>query len=291
MQWKIRMLLAQQIVNGLSIGLNYALIALGLTLVFGVLHVINFGHGQVVMIGALAALYAAELLNLPYVLTLPVAAAAAGLLGVVLHLAAVRPVVRRRDGHQDVLLTTFAAGLLIHEAVLASRGPAPARFDGIPGVLHVGPLMLTNQRLFIIIVAGLTLLALLYLIRMTRFGNELRALAENEFAARAVGIDTGKVILVTFAMSAAIGGLGGALLAPLSAFSPNIGQGALMTAFVIVVAAGLGSVWGTVAFAALYGILESVLSLTFDQGMASATVSGLMLLILIARPNGLFGKA
>jgi branched-chain amino acid transport system permease protein len=285
------MLFAQQFVNGLSVGLNYALIALGLTLVFGVLHVINFAHGQVVMIGALAALYAAEALGLPYIATIPFAAVAAGALGMVLHLAAVRPVARRRDGHQDVLLTTFAAGLLIHEAVLATRGPAPSRFDGIGGVMHLGPLMLTHQRLFIILAAGLTLLGLLYLMRATRFGTELRALAENEFAARAVGIDTGRIVLLTFALSAAIGGVGGALLAPLSALSPNLGQASLLTAFVIVVAAGLGSVWGTVAFAALYGILESILSLAFDQGMASATVSALMLLVLLARPNGLFGTA
>ena len=285
------MIFLQQGLNGLSIGLNYALVALGLTLVFGVLHVINFGHGQVVMLGALAGLIALDQLGLPYVASLGVATVACGVVGGVIYLVAVKPVVRRPTGRQDVLLATFAVGILLNESVLGLRGPAPARVRGIPGVTQMGSITLSNQRLFIIAVVVAILACLLILLRKTRFGVELRAVAQSDYAARIVGINVDRVVFVTFVLSAAVAGLAGVLLAPLSAFSPQLGQSSLFTTFVIVVAAGLGSVGGGVLFAILYGILEALLSLMFDQDVAGALISVGVLLILLLRPNGLFRGA
>ena len=285
------MILLQQGLNGLSIGLNYGLVALGLTLVFGVLHVINFGHGQVVMIGALAGLTVINAFGLPYVTALPVALMTCSVVGAFVYVIAVKPVIGRPTGRQDVLLATFATGIMLNESVLATRGPAPAPVRGIPGVVEWGALTLSNQRIFIVAVVLTALVFVLVLLRRTRFGTELRAVAQNDYAARIVGIDVGRVVFLTFVLSAALAGLAGVLLAPLSAFSPQLGETSLFNAFVIVVAAGLGSVGGSVLFAVLYGVLEALLSLWFDQDVAGALISAGMLLILLLRPNGLFGRA
>ena len=285
------MIVLQQALNGLSIGLNYALVALGLTLTFGVLHVINFGHGQVVMIGALAGLTVIDAFGLTYVASLPVALFACSIVGALIYVVAVKPVILRPSGRQDVLLATFAVGILLNESVLATRGPAPAGFRGIPGVIEWGALTLSNQRIFIVAVVLLVLAFVLVLLRYTRFGVEMRAVAQSDYAARVVGINVERIVFLTFILSAAIAGLAGVLLAPLSAFSPQLGDTSLFTAFVIVVAAGLGSAGGAVLFAVLYGVLEALLSLAFDQDVAGALISAAMLLILLLRPNGLFGRA
>jgi branched-chain amino acid transport system permease protein len=110
--------LLQQIANGLSVGMGYALVALGLSLIFGVLHVINFSHGEIFMIGGLVTLIATTLLGLPYLLALPIAGIAGAALGLCVNWLAVQPLLKRRDGGADVLLSTFAVSILIHQAVL-----------------------------------------------------------------------------------------------------------------------------------------------------------------------------
>ena len=196
--------LLQQLANGLSVGMGYALVALGLSLIFGVLHVINFSHGEIFMIGGLVTLIVTTLLGVPYLLALPVAAVAGAILGLGVNWLAVQPLLKRRDGGSDVLLSTFAVSILIHQAVLLFWGPAPARLDGLPGTLEIGPVVLTSQRLFVLAAGFALLIALEWGLRRTRFGTELRAVAQSEFAARVVGIDVGRINLRTFVIAAVI---------------------------------------------------------------------------------------
>ena len=280
--------LLQQFVNGLSVGLGYGLIALGLTLIFGVLHVINFGHGEIVMIGALAVLLAVTTLGLPYIVALPVSLVVGAVMGWIINIIAVQPLLARVEGRTDVLLATFAIGILFHETVLATWGRAPARVPGIPGAFSLGPVSLTGHRLFVIVTAVITLIVLEFLLKKTRFGVEMRAVAQSEYAARVVGIDLKAVSARTFILAAAVAGLGGGLLVPIMSFSPQIGDSALLKGFIIVVLAGLGSVSGAVGCALLVGVTEAMLAFFISPGTVNGVVSVLMLTSLLIRPQGIF---
>ncbi len=281
--------LVQQLLNGLSIGFGYALIALGLALAFGVLHVINFGHGEVVMLGALSVVLATTYLGVPYLAALPLSVLVGGLVGWVFNALAVAPLLPRPEGRTDILLTTFAVGVLFNQAVLSVWGPAPARVDGLQGRIDLAGIGLTGQRLFIIGASIAALFVLDRLARKTRFGVELRALSQSERAARVVGIDVRSVGTKAFLLASAIGGLGGALLAPITSYSPLLGQAVLIKAFVIVVLGGLGSSAGAVVCALGIGVLEAMLGMAMEEGMAVAAVYSLMLLVLLVRPQGLLG--
>src|SRR5690606_19145726 len=152
-------LLLQQAVNGLTQGMAYALVALGLTMIFGVLHVINFAQGELYMLGGLVTVLVTSMLGVPYLAALPLAVVAVVIVAAVVDRIAVKPVLPKKDGPSTVLLTTFAVSLMLHQTVLSIWGPNPARVEGISGSLSVGPLVITNHRLFLLI-AGIALLAL-----------------------------------------------------------------------------------------------------------------------------------
>ncbi|MBN9541160.1 MAG: branched-chain amino acid ABC transporter permease [Alphaproteobacteria bacterium] len=280
----------QQIANGLSVGMGYALVALGLSLIFGVLHVINFAHGETFMIGGLVTLIATSLLGVPYLLALPIAGVAGALLGFAINHLAVQPLLQRRDGGADVLLATFAVSILIHQAVVVLWGPAPARIDGLAGTIEIGSVVLTSQRLFVLAVGIAFLVALEWCLKRTRFGTELRAVAQSQFAARVVGIEVDRVNLRTFVIAAVIAGVGGGLLSPVILYSSLMGQVVIIKAFVVVVIGGMGSIVGAVVCGLLVGLLESMLSLVTSEGTATAIIYSLLLAVLLVRPYGLAGK-
>ena len=280
----------QQIANGLSVGMGYALVALGLSLIFGVLHVINFAHGETFMIGGLVTLIATSLLGVPYLLALPIAGVAGALLGFAINRLAVQPLLQRRDGGADVLLATFAVSILIHQAVVVLWGPAPARIDGLAGAIEIGSVVLTSQRLFVLAVGIAFLVALEWCLKRTRFGTELRAVAQSQFAARVVGIEVDRVNLRTFVIAAVIASVGGGLLSPVILYSSLMGQVVIIKAFVVVVIGGMGSIVGAVVCGLLVGLLESMLSLVTSEGTATAIIYSLLLAVLLVRPYGLAGK-
>jgi branched-chain amino acid transport system permease protein len=282
-------LVLQLLANGVSTGVGYALVALSLTLVFGVLHVINFAHGELFMVGALAALLGTRA-GIPYALTLPLAVVAGILLGVVLDWVCVRPLLARGGDKTEVLLSTFAASILVYEGVLLVYGSQPADVSGVPGVLSLGPVALTWQRIFIL-VAGILLLAGLELVlRRTRFGKEMRAVAQSPFAASVVGIRIRRINSMTFVLAAAIAALSGALLAPAIFFSPGMGHATMIKAFVVVVMGGLGSARGAVIFGLLLGVFEALAGGILSEGFAGVAVYALMLATLLWRPTGLLGR-
>ncbi len=283
-------LIAQQIVNGLSAGMAYALVALGLTLIFGVLHVINFAHGEFYMLGGLVAVLAVRQLGLPYLLLLPMVPVLLAVAGLLVERLSVGPLLPRQDGLSDALLATYAVSLLLADLVLAARGPAPERIDGLEGSLQLGAVVITHQRLFVF-VAGLVLIAGLdWMLRRTRFGKQMRAVAQNRFAAQLVGIDVKALGSRTFMLGAAIAGLAGALLVPISQFTPLMGHNVVIKAFVVVVVGGMGSVPGAVVCGLALGVVEALLGLALPEGFTTALVYSLLLVTLLIRPQGLFGK-
>jgi branched-chain amino acid transport system permease protein len=242
------------------------------------------------MLGALTMVVAGKL-GLPYLAALPLAAIVGILVGWVVNAVAVEPLLPRADGRTDILLTTFALGVLANQLVLSTWGPAPARVEGIHGAVTVGALSLSGQRRFIIGASLFTLVALDRVLRKTRFGVEMRAIAQSPQAARVVGIDIRRVGRRTFLLAASIAGFGGALLAPITSYSPLLGQAVLLKAFVIVVLGGLGSPTGAVVCALLIGVLEAGLSLYLPEAVTSMAVYSLMILTLLLRPTGLMGRS
>jgi branched-chain amino acid transport system permease protein len=281
-------LLAQQVFNGFSAGMSYALIALGLTLVFGVLHVINFAHGELYMIGGLAAVALVGTLGAPYLLAVPAAGLAAAGVAWIVDKAAVSPVVERPDGGGSALLGTYACSILILEAVLWLQGPAPVRIDGIGGSLQIGPDTITLQRLAVIGAGFLLLIAIRHFLLRTSVGRDLRAVAQDGFAARVIGIDVPRVRTVTFVVAAFVAGFVGALMVPIVLFTPMMGQHIVIKAFVVVVIGGMGSVSGAIIAGIGLGFLEIVLRSFFMDGIAQALLYSLLIVALLIRPQGLF---
>jgi branched-chain amino acid transport system permease protein len=284
-------LLAQQFVNGLSLGMGYVLVALGLTLIFGILRVINFAHGEIYMAGGLFAVLAARELGLPYAGALVIAVAGAALLAWTIDLIAVRPMVNRKNGHATVLLSTFAVSLLLYHSTLFGLGPAPLRLAGMDDVTNFGPVTISHQRMLVLLAGLAALVALELMLRRSRLGKEMRAVAQNAFAARVVGIDVARVGTVAFVLAGALAGFAGALLTPIALFTPLMGQHVIIKAFVVVVIGGMGSVTGAVVCGLALGVLEAVGGSYIPSGLVLAVIYSLMIVMLLVRPRGLFGNA
>ena len=283
-------LLLQQTVNGLTQGMAYALVALGLTMIFGVLHVINFAQGELYMLGGLVAVVATSMLGLPYAAAIPLAIVAVVAVAAVVDRVAVRPVLPQKDGPSTVLLSTFALSLLIHQGVLTAWGPNPARVEGVAGSVSLGPVVVTGDRLLVLAAGLVILFAIEFALRRTALGRRVRAVAQSEFAARVVGIDVARVRTLTFLGAAGVSGVAGALMAPVSLFTPSMGQHTIITAFVVVVIGGMGNATGAVVCGLALGVLEALASTVMPQDLGTAAIYGLLLVSLLIRPTGLFGK-
>lgn len=281
----------QQLFNGLSAGMAYALVALGLTLIFGVLHVINFAHGEFYLMGGLGLVVIVQATGIPYPVAVLGAVIVAAAVSWIVDRVVVRDVVDRPGGFSTVLLATYAVSLLVSQAVFFTWGSAPQRVDGIPGILEIGGVTITYQRL-VVVFAGMAVLVVLDLVlRRSALGRETRAVAQDAFAARVVGIDVRRVRTVTFVISGAIAGLAGALLTPISLFSPHMGEAVLIKAFVVVVIGGMGNVGGAVVAGVSLGLLEAILGRFIAPGFALALIYSLLVAVLLVRPNGLLSPS
>lgn len=281
-------LLSQQFVNGLTQGVAYAFVALGLTMIFGVLHVVNFAQGEFYMLGGLVAVVLVRTLGVPYLAGVPLAIAAVVIVAWVVDRLAVGPVLDERDGNSMVLLTTFAFSLLILHTVLGAWGPTPVRIDGIRGGFQLGPVYISAQRLLVLAAGVAALAAIEFVLRRTIIGKQIRALAQSPFAASVVGINVPLVRTVTFLGAAGLAGFAGALLIPVTLFTPTMGQHVIINAFVIVVIGGMGNAFGAVTCGLLLGILQSYASTFLPQEVGNALIYALLLAALLVRPQGLF---
>ncbi|MBI2726279.1 MAG: branched-chain amino acid ABC transporter permease [Polaromonas sp.] len=283
-------LLIQQLANGLALGMCYALVALGLTLVFGVLHVINFAHGEFYMLGGASVALLSSKAGVPYGYACVAAILIVCVVAWVVDLVAVKPVLEKKDGITTVLLTTFAISLLLEHGALGFIGPAPIRVDGLEGSLEVGKILMTWQRVLVIVVGIVLLCGIELILRKTLLGKRIRGVAQSAHAARVVGIRIDAIKTITFVGAAATAALAGSLLTPIVLFTPVMGQHIVISAFVIVVIGGMGNVSGAVICGLLLGAVESLSSVFLPQELAAAAIYALLLLTLLVRPQGLFAK-
>jgi urea transport system permease protein len=286
----------QNVVYGLSLGSVLLLAAIGLAITFGVMGVINMAHGEMVMIGAYTTFVVQEWIrfNNPELfawslaIAVPLAFLVAGSVGVAIE----RGVIRFLYGRPlETLLATWGISLILQQTVRTIFGPTN-REVGSPswmsGSLEIGQLSITYNRLYIFIFSLTVFVLLLFVLRFTRFGLEMRAVTQNRPMAASMGIRTSRVDALTFGLGSGIAGVGGVALAQIDNVSPNLGQGYIIDSFLVVVFGGVGSLFGTLVGAMTLGIANKLL-----EPWAGAVLGKIVLLVLIIlfiqkRPRGLF---
>ena len=280
-------LLWQTAINAMYAASYMSLIAVGLVMIFGVMGVINFAHGELYMVGAYCVvfLYAQE--NFPFLLAAAAGLVFVGLVGLFMERAMFRPL---RDNPLSGLIASIGFLLILQTLVVLGFG---RRMGHVPPTTHekfeVFGAVLTYQRLFVIVAAIVLLVALWAFLKRTKFGWALRACAQDAEAAALQGISMTQTARIAMFIGAALAGVAGALTAPLVSPTPYIGHSVIVTAFIIIIVGGIGSLEGAVIAAVLYAFVHTFVTTFFDGVIANIVGLALMLAVLVVRPTGLFG--
>jgi branched-chain amino acid transport system permease protein len=280
----------QHLVNGLVQGALYALVAVGLTLVYGVLEVVNFAHGELYMLAAFALYLLFGQLHVTYPLAILLSIGL--LMGLGWGLARVAVVPHLRRPFEATVLSTLAASIILQNGarLLFTATPRQVSPPWEELILSLGDVTVTGQRLLILITALLAFAGLHRFIRRSRMGKAMRAAAQNKEACRMVGIDVGRVATQTLALGAGLSGLAGAMVAPLYDIFPAIGTTAVLKSFAVVIMGGMGNVPGAMLAGVLLGLGESLAGGYVSTTAKDALSFSLMILVLLVRPEGLFGR-
>lgn len=277
----------QQVVNLLVLWSTYTMIAIGLSLVFSVMRVINFAHAQLYVVGAYAVYVFVATLHWNYFAALVVAGAIAAVIGSLTERFVIRPV---GDNALRAMIGTLGVLLAIEGGVLVLFGPQdkyiPAPF---PGQVTVLSAFIPVQKLVVAAVALATVLGLFAYLRWAKVGQALRALAQDSLAARLQGVRVQQLRLIGFAIGSFLAGLAGALILPLASVNPSTGDPILVKMFIIIVLGGLGSIEGAVVGAGLLALIETV-GVTFLGDFAILGIYLLVVVVLIVRPKGLLAR-
>jgi branched-chain amino acid transport system permease protein len=287
--------LGQQIVNGVFLGSIYALFALGYTLVFGVLDILNLAHQAVFMLCAFIALTLVSVLHLHMLVALPIAIAAAGVLGLFLERFAFRPLRGRADSNISGLISSLAAATVFESIAIGVWGPDVSRFPfgAVPDRhLRVGDAIVSEVQVVIIAISVVMMGALTWLVRRTKLGRQIRAVAESPVAARILGVNVDRVIAASFFISSALGGAAGVLFGlAFNSVSPDVGRSIELKGLAVIILGGMGSVFGAVVAGFALGIVEVFTVAQIGSSYRDAVSFGILFLILLVRPRGLFGHA
>ena len=283
-------LLFGQLLLGLINGAFYALLSLGLAIIFGMLNIINFAHGALFMLGAFVAWGMLEYLGINYWFALILAPLVVGAFGVVLE----RTMIQRlyKLDHLYGLLLTFGMALIIEGLARNEFGSSgmPYRIpQALTGATDLGFMFLPNYRGWVVIAAAIVCLATWLVIEKTRLGSTLRAATENAPLVQAFGVNVPRLITLTYGAGVALAAFAGVLAAPIYSVNPNMGSNFIIVVFAVVVIGGMGSIGGSILTGFGLGIIEGLTKVFYPQ--ASATVIFVvMVIVLLTRPAGLFGK-
>jgi branched-chain amino acid transport system permease protein len=286
-------LVLQQVVNGVTIGVVYALIAVGLTLVFGILDVINFAHGEFYMIGAFLTHALTVRLGLDYFVALLLTIVGGAVVGLVAERLTVRQL---KDRHMfTVVLSTLGLSIFLQNGALLTLGPDPREIELAWGSrpLIIGGVVITFLRVAVLATGATLIVALTWFIRRTIWGMAMRAVATNRAAAALMGISVDRIYALTFAIGAALAGVAGGLLGAMFTIEPSMGEWAVVKAFSVVIMGGMGNVPGAVLGGIILGVTESLGAGFLPGGTSYKDGIGyaILILVLLCRPQGLFGRA
>lgn len=289
MEW-LQFVLAPQMINGLSIGVAVVLIALGLTIIFGLLDVINMAHGEFYAMGAyLAVALLATGMSFWWALVLtPVLMAA---LGFVTERGLIQRVFHSKDRHTLTLLLTFGVAVVLEDALKIVFGANPLRLEApISGATEMVGLFFPNYRLFVMLFGGALIAAVWLLVFRTSLGAIVRAAAFDRNMSASLGVPVQRVYAGTFAFGVALAGIAGVLLAPIYSVFPTMGKDFVLIAFSVVIIGGMGSIKGALLAGLLLTQVQSISSLYISPVWSDPLLFGIMVLVLMWRPQGLFGK-
>lgn len=283
--------------NGLIMGSFYALMAIGLTLIFGLLRIVNFAHGEFYMVGAYAYTLTALKLGLSVWFGLPVAFVVGGIVGWLTERTLMRPLYAGYTSwglmkDEYAVVVTFALSLLLINLVDKVIGPYAVRGPSLVDIprLPLGPIALTGHKLIATIVAFAMIIGTALFIRYSLWGRQIQAVAQNRLGASLAGIDTTKTSSIIFTLSGALAALSGALLAPIINTTPDVGSFPAIKSYVIVVLGGMGSIAGSIVASLLLGVLENFGAVYISYDYRDTFGLVILILVLLIRPQGLFGE-
>ena len=283
-------MLASSVVSGVMLGAIYALVASGLTLVFGVVKIINFAQGALLTVALYGVYLLTADLGIEAYLTLPLVAAGMGALGYLIQVSLINRVIRKERISQ--LLITFGLGLALENACLAIFGGDYRSVNVSFGarVVTVAGVRVSVVDLIAVAGAALSVAFLVLFLRKTRVGTAIRVVAQQPDSAELAGIDVRRMYALAFAIGSALVGVAAVLIAPMYSIQPAEGDTFGVIAFIVVILGGLGSVAGASGAAMLIGIGQSVFATVVNVQMSTAFIFGVFIVLMILRPNGLFGR-
>ncbi|HEY1728212.1 MAG TPA: branched-chain amino acid ABC transporter permease [Candidatus Baltobacteraceae bacterium] len=281
-------LVAIEILNGIVLGVIYALVAAGLTLIFGMLDIPNFAHGAFYALGAYVAYTAMTHAGFP--LALLAAPLAVGLVGIIIDALFIRRLARA--GHTYQILFTLGLVLIVQESIVLIWGPNPLSVEvprGLTGGIALGIISFPYYRVFLAVVAALLIAAVWIVLERTKLGAVIRAGIEDPEMVDAIGYDVQRLFTLVFGIGVALAAIAGALILPLRGGQPAMGNELNALSFVVVVIGGLGSFAGAVVAGILVGLVQSLMSIVFPAADEVAIFVA-MAVVLLVRPQGLFGR-
>lgn len=283
--------LLQIVVSGILLGGVYAMFATGLNLIFGVMKIINLGHGELMMLGAYVTFFMFTQAGLNPLLSLPLTAAIVGLLGVLLQIGLVERVVNQ-PMINSLLLTFGLSTLMMGVALnLWTSNYRSVNYEALSGSWNIGELAVSKARAVAFLISVLVTVGMWLFLNRTNFGKAIRATSEHPDVAQLVGIDIRQVRYVTFGLGSAMAAISGALISIIFTINPEMGRMFIGKGFAIIVLGGLGSFVGGLLGAIVLGVGETVTAFYTSTQVSEGVAYAILLLVLIIRPSGFFGKA
>ncbi|WP_334192457.1 branched-chain amino acid ABC transporter permease [Pararhodobacter sp.] len=281
-------LLLGQLLIGLINGSFYAMLSLGLAIIFGLIHVVNFAHGAQYMLGAFVALLLLNHLGIPYWGALFIAPVVVGAFGLLMEQTILKPL--RHLDHLYSLLATFAAVLIIEGLMRLEFGSTGLPYASpLPGGVNLGFMFLPYYRGWVVVFSLAVCIATWLLIEKTKLGAYLRAANERPEIVESFGINVPRMMSLTYAFGVGLAGLGGVLAAPIYQVSPSMGSNLMIVIFAVVVIGGMGSILGAILTGYLIGIVEGLTKVFYPEA-SNLAIFVIMIIALILRPNGLFSS-
>ena len=281
----------QQILNGLTVGSIYALVALGYTMVYGIIKLINFAHGELYMLGAYASYVAMKFFNMPYPIAIIFSILVCGVIGYLIERIAYRPL--RNSTRISALITAIGVSILLQYTVMYFFGADVLTFPEVnllPDVM-LGNILIRGQQILIFLVTIISLIVLQYLVYHTQFGRAMRAVSVDKEAASLMGINANKTIAYTFIIGSILAGIAGSLVGVYyTSITPTMGVSHGLKAFVAAVFGGIGLLPGAVLGGFLIGLIETAFTFLGYSLWREAVVYGILIVILLLKPSGLLGK-
>ncbi len=281
----------QQLINGVSLGSIYALIALGYTMIYGILKLINFAHGDVYMLGAYIGFVCTSVLHLSFLPAILVAMVGTALAGMIIERVAYRPM--RNAPRIAILITAIGVSFFLENAMILFASPQPRTFPAIfqATVYHFGALVINSQQILILVSSLVLMVALTYVVNYTKIGKAMRAVSFDADAARLMGVNIDFVISMTFALGSALAGAGGVLVGIYyNSIDPLMGMVPGIKAFVAAVLGGIGIIPGAMMGGLILGIVEALVSGFLSSTFRDAAAFAILIIILLYKPQGLLGK-